>query len=149
MARMSRLKVPGLGKIRVAELVPIVITPHRFRTARQFWSYCGLGIVMRSSSDWVRSYGRWIRTEIAKTRGLDRNHNHTLKWIFKGAATTVLTRARQSPLREHYDRMLEAGSRRNVAKLTIARKIAAMTLAMWKSEEVHAPSGIGARKTSS
>lgn len=27
---------------------------HRFRTRQQFWSYCGLGIVMRSSSDWVR-----------------------------------------------------------------------------------------------
>ncbi len=26
------------------------MTPHRFRTKRQFWSYCGLGIVTRSSS---------------------------------------------------------------------------------------------------
>ena len=28
---------PGLGPIRVAELLPIVVTPHRFRTSRQFW----------------------------------------------------------------------------------------------------------------
>ena len=41
---------PGLGPIRVARLLPVVVTPHRFRTKRQFWSYCGLGIVMRSSS---------------------------------------------------------------------------------------------------
>ncbi len=26
---------PGLGSIRVAQLIPIVITPHRFRTRRQ------------------------------------------------------------------------------------------------------------------
>jgi hypothetical protein len=46
---------PGMGPIRVAQLLPIVVTPHRFRTRRQFWSYCGLGIVMRTSSDWVPS----------------------------------------------------------------------------------------------
>src|SRR5262249_39231385 len=33
---------PGLGPIRVAQLLPIVVSPHRFRTKRQFWSYCGL-----------------------------------------------------------------------------------------------------------
>jgi transposase len=46
---------PGFGPIRAARLVPIVVTPHRFRTKRQFWSYCGLGIVTRSSSDWVQT----------------------------------------------------------------------------------------------
>ena len=46
---------PGMGPIRVASLLPIVVTPNRFRTRRQFWSYCGLGIVMRSSSDWIRT----------------------------------------------------------------------------------------------
>lgn len=35
--------VPGMGPIRVACLLPIVVTPHRFRTRRQFWSYYGLG----------------------------------------------------------------------------------------------------------
>ena len=27
---------PGLGPIRVARLLPIVVTPHRFRTRQQF-----------------------------------------------------------------------------------------------------------------
>jgi transposase len=40
---------PGMGPIRVAQLLPIVVVPGRFRTKRQFWAYCGLGIVMRSS----------------------------------------------------------------------------------------------------
>jgi transposase len=56
---------PGFGPIRVARLLSVVITPHRFRTKRQFWSYCGLGIVMRSSSDWVRAVdGRWLRAQV-------------------------------------------------------------------------------------
>ena len=28
---------PGFGPIRAARLVPIVVSPHRFRTKRQFW----------------------------------------------------------------------------------------------------------------
>jgi transposase len=45
---------PGVGEIRAAQIAAVVVTPDRFRTRQQFWSYCGLGIVMRSSSDWVR-----------------------------------------------------------------------------------------------
>ena len=41
-----------MGPIRAAELLPIVVTPYRFQNKRGFWSYCGLGVVMRSSSDW-------------------------------------------------------------------------------------------------
>jgi transposase len=54
--------VPGIGSIRAALLVAIVVTPARFRTTRQFWSYSGLAIVTRSSSDYVRENGHWVRT---------------------------------------------------------------------------------------
>jgi len=130
---------PGLGEIRVARLIPIVVTPGRFRTARQFWSYCGLGIVMRSSSDWVPVEGRWQRTQVAKTRGLNMRHNSALKVIFKGAATTVTTAPPEEPLRRNYQRLLEQGTKPNLAKLTLARKIAATALAMWKRQEVYDP----------
>ena len=73
---------PGLGPIRVARLLPIVVTPHRFRTRSQFWSYCGFGIVRRSSSDWVQAEsGQWLRAKVGLTRGLNRNHNPVLKDI--------------------------------------------------------------------
>jgi hypothetical protein len=71
---------PRFGPIRSARLVPIVVTPHRFRTKRQFWSYCGLGIVTRSSSDWVQTTeGDWIKAWVAQTRGLPRQYNRVLK----------------------------------------------------------------------
>jgi transposase len=47
--------IPGMGPNRVAELLPIVVTPYRFPSKRMFWTYCGLGVVMRSSSDWIRA----------------------------------------------------------------------------------------------
>jgi len=134
---------PGLGPIRVARLLPIVVTPYRFRTRQQFWSYCGLGIVMRSSSDWVRTAdGGWVRAQVQQTRGLTRQHNHVLKDIFKGAATTVVTLAPEDPIYVRYQQLLAAGTKPNLAKLTLARKIAATVLAMWKKEERYNPDKI-------
>jgi transposase len=131
---------PGMGPIRTAQLVAIVGTPHRFRTSRQFWSYCGLAIVQRSSSDWVRTrQGEWVRGRAYQTRGLNRKRNPILKSIFKGAATTVITQLPDDSLHAHYQRMLAAGIKPNLAKLTVARRIAAIVLAMWKHGEVYDP----------
>jgi transposase len=131
---------PGLGPIRVAQLTPIVVSPARFRTKRQFWSYCGLGIVMRSTSDWVRAKdGGWARADVQRTRGLNLNHNRVLKHIFKGAATTVIAQLETEPLHQNYQRMLVAGTKPNLAKLTLARKLAAIALSMWKSGEEYDP----------
>jgi transposase len=134
---------PGFGLIRSARLVPIVVTPYRFRTKRQFWSYCGLGIVMRSSSDWVRTgEGGWIRAPVRQTRGLSRQYNHVLKDIFKGAATTVITQQNKDAIYADYQRMLDSGIKPNLAKLTLARKIAATVLRMWKDEEEYRPEAV-------
>ncbi len=130
---------PGMGLIRTAQVVAIVVTPERFRTVRQFWSYCGLGIVTRSSADWVRENGKWIRAQTIHTRGLNRNRHPLLKTVFKGAATTVIHQLADSPLHKDYQRMLESGIKPNLAKLTLARRIAAIVLSMWKHQEVYDP----------
>lgn len=129
---------PGMGPIRAAQVVAIVANPHRFRTSRQFWSYSGLGIVTRSSSDWTRDrLGRWVRAEVQQTRGLTRKRHPVLKAVFKGAATTVITKLPTHPLHQAYQRMLLAGTKPNLAKVTLARRIAAIVLAMWKQGEVY------------
>ncbi len=131
---------PGFGPIRAARLVPIVVTPHRFRTRRQFWSYCGLGIVTRSSSDWIQTAdGQWIRARVPQTRGLSLQHNHALKAIFKGAATTVVPQNKQVPIYARYDRLLDGGTKPTLAKLSLARMIAAIVLRMWKDEKEYDP----------
>jgi hypothetical protein len=110
------------------------------KTTRQFWSYCGLGIVTHSSSDWVRDKkaGRWIRDQVQQTRGLTRERHPLLKSVMKGAATTVI-RMPAHPLQLEYHRRLEAGIKPNLAKLTLARRIAAIVLSMWKHQEVYDP----------
>lgn len=131
---------PGLGPIRVARLVAVVVTPHRFRSREQFWAYCGLGIVTRSSSDWMQApNGAWVRAEVKQTRGLNPNHNRMLKDVFKGAAMTVIATYRDTPIGQAYDRLTAGGTKPNLAKLTVARKVAATALVMWKNEEAYDP----------
>jgi transposase len=131
---------PGMGPIRTAQVVAITANPDRFRTRRQYWSYCGFAIVTRSSSDWVQGKdGRWERSQVLQTRGLTRKRHPLLKAAFKGAATTVITQLPDHPLHKDYERTLAAGTKPNLAKLTLARKIAATVLSMWKHQEVYDP----------
>jgi hypothetical protein len=82
-----------------------------------------------------------VRDPDSPCPGLGRNFNHNrqLKAIFKGAATTVVTQVHDDPLHQDYERLTAAGTKPNLAKLTLARKIAAVVLAMWKKEEVYDP----------
>ncbi len=127
------LKVPTLGIIRIAQLISSVVTPHRFRSKRQFWSYCGLAVVTKSSADYRVAGAEVRRTRKAATRGLTQSHNRTLKYVFKSAA---LTASRCGPFKAWYAELVERGLRPELARVTIARRIAAITLAVWKSSEV-------------
>jgi transposase len=136
---------PGLADVRTAQILPVVVTPYRFANKRRFWAYCGLAIVTRSSSDWVRTRsGEWVKAPIQQTRGLNKNCNRTLKNIFKGAATTVIIQGHDEPLYQHYQSLLDGGTKPNLAKLTIARQIAAITLALWRDKEVYDPRRLAA-----
>ena len=78
-----------------------------------------------------------------QTQGLSRNFNRSLKAVFKGAATTVVGRALDDPLYRHYVSLLDGGTKPNLAKLTIARQIAAIVLALWRSMEVYDSKKLG------
>jgi transposase len=131
--------VPGLGPVRAAQVVALAMTPERFRTTRQSWSYCGLGIVTRSSADWVRQGQEWVRAPTTQTRGLTRRRQPLLKAVFKGAALTVIGKMPQHPLAQNYHRLCAAGTKPPLARLTTARKIAAATLAVWSKKEDYDP----------
>ena len=51
----------------------------------------------------------------------------------------MVTQVHDDPLYRDYERLTAAGTKPNLAKLTLARKIAAVVLAMWKNEEVYDP----------
>lgn len=126
--------IPFVGPIRSALLIARVQTPFRFRTKRQFWAYCGLALETRSSADHQVIAGELRRkTKPVFIRGLNLNHNHDLKNIFKSAATTAS--ATPGPFRDFYENLLTKGMKPEMARLTLARKIAAISLSVWKKGE--------------
>jgi transposase len=126
-------KIPGIGPIRAALLIALMQTPHRFRTKRQLWNYSGLGLETHDSAQYNVVKGQLQRSKKPVTlRGLNKDHNHDLKDIFKGAAMRVSTAA--GPLHHFYEALLAKGRKPTMARLTLARKIAAITLIVWKKE---------------
>jgi transposase len=124
-------QIPCIGPIRAAQLVALIQTPHRFRTKRQIWTYSGLGLETHDSGQYCSVGGRLQRSRKAQhIRGLNENHNRDLKNIFKGAATRASSCP--GPFHDFYQALLAKGMKPTMARLTVARKIAAITLIVWK-----------------
>ena len=85
-------QIPAIGPIRAALLVALLQTPHRFRTKRQLWAYSGFALETQDSGEY-----RMVRGKVRRNRerltvlGLNDNHNHDLKNLFKGAAISAST----------------------------------------------------------
>jgi transposase len=50
--------MPFFGPLRAAVLIARVQTPHRLRTKRQFWTYCGLGLETPAAPTMWRRMGK-------------------------------------------------------------------------------------------
>jgi len=124
-------QIPSIGPIRAAVLLGILQTPHRFRTKRQLWAFSGFGIETQSSADHRSVNGQLQRAKKPSSiRGLNRNCNHDLKNLFKGAA--IVASSKPGPFQEFYTALLTKGIRPEMARLTLARKIATIVLMVWK-----------------
>jgi transposase len=126
-------KIPGLGSVRAALILAFVMTPYRFRTKRQFWTYVGLAVVTRGSGEYEIVQGKLTRSKKQPLpRGLNHNYNRVLKDVFKAAAITA---AGRGPFKKLFDARIEKGIPSNLAVLTMARKISSIALALWKKGE--------------
>ncbi len=74
-----------------------------------------------------------------QTRGLNKNFNRQLKAIFKGAALSAI---QTEEFKQYYQRMIDEKIRPEMALLTTARKIAAITLVVWKKGETFDPNRV-------
>src|SRR5260370_1963167 len=127
-------QIPCIGPIRAARLIGLMQTPQRFRSKRQLWTYSGLGIETHDSAQYRVVSGQVQRSKKPQqVRGLNRNHNHEMKEIFKSAATRASCGT--GPFHDFYEALLAKGMKPEMARLTLARTIAAITLTLWKKEE--------------
>jgi len=124
--------VPGIGPIRAAVTLGVAGTPHRFRTKKQFWGYCELAVITTTSAEYELVNGRVYKSKKRPlVRGLNKNYNRAMKTVFKGAAKTVADGVWKS----RFEAMVAKGMPESLARLTLARKIASITLAVWKKGE--------------
>lgn len=128
--------VPGIGPLRSAIILGIALTPHRFRTIKQFWNYCGLAVRTKITAEYEMHQGRVRRSKKHPVvRGLNRNYSRALKEVFKGAALSVS----RGPWKEQFKAMVDEGIDPALARLTLARKISSITLAIWRKGERYNP----------
>lgn len=132
------MSIPFFGPVRVAKILATLQTPWRFPTKRNLWGYAGLAVVTHTSAEWIWVQGRPVRRRRAPlTRGLNRNHNRRVKDIFKGAATAATTRP--GAFQDFYRGMIARGMDEELARVTLTRKFAAITLRLWKTGELYDP----------
>ena len=127
-------QIPSIGPIRAALLVALLQTLHRFRTKRQLWAYSGFAVETHDSGEYRYVRGKRHRNrERITVRGLNDNHNkdvkNFLKVLLSLPAHALVLSAR---LLCGSGGEVEKGMRPTMARLTLARKIATITLTIWK-----------------
>jgi hypothetical protein len=110
--------IPGIGEVRACVIAAIVCSPSRFESKFKFWAYSML-VKYDCKSDGV-SYGK------QRVPG-----NRELKNVFMGAAENIL-KHKQKGLYEFYQKQIEKGLDHRAAKKNLARKIAAIALAVMR-----------------
>jgi transposase len=145
-ANRSLKEIPYVGSIRAALLIALLQTPHRFRTKRQLWAYGGLAVEIHSSADYRFANGQLQRARKGNTvRGLNDNRNPQLKYLLKSIALSASVRP--GPWHNFYETLLRKGTKPAMARLTLARKIAAITLTIWKKGERFDPTKLNSQAT--
>lgn len=117
---IKRLKtIPGIGVIRAAQISAQVIDPKRFPSKYQYYSYCGLVRHGRESGE--HKYGS------KKIWG-----NRVLKCVYKMAAQNAIKGT--NGLSKYYEGLRAKGITDKNARNAVSRKIAAISLSLWKKE---------------
>lgn len=125
--------IPFIGPFSASAIIAIVGSPNRFRTRGQYWKYVGFSIATYDSSEYcVNERGRIDKKKKPScTRGLVKQCNKTLKYVYKQAALGLS----RNNWKNEFDRLIKSGVRPDNAKLTLARKVAALSLRLMKTGE--------------
>lgn len=114
--------IPGIAEVRACIIAAIICSPKRFENKFKFWAYCML-VKYECKSDGV-AYGK------KRVSG-----NRTLKTVFMGAAQSILDFHKDGALYQIYEKKRKDGMDQRTAKKNIARKLAAIALAVMRKAE--------------
>lgn len=129
--------IPQIGQIRAATLLGIVGTVDRFGARRKFWSYAGLGVIQRVSSEHRVEAGRMVRDARARGVRLSKTGQPLLKKVLSDIALHASIGRGQ--LRAVFEHHVRQGKRPAIARLALARKVASIILAVWRTGKPYNP----------
>lgn len=113
--------VPGIGPTRANIIAALIASPHRFQNKHRLWSYSKLVRHTDVSDGHILKY----RTPHGRTE---------LKAAFMAAAHQIIFR-NKSALKDYYEHLLDnKGLDEKKARKALARKVAAICLAIMKKE---------------
>jgi transposase len=138
--------VPFIGRMRAAMLIATVGDPARFTSRRKFWAYGGLAVVQNISSEHRLDEGRIVRTVKSQGAHINKAAQPALKKLLRDTALHASLRC--GPFREVYEWHIQRGKRPAIARLALARKIAAVLLAVWRSGNKFDPALVQTKKAS-
>lgn len=122
-------EVPGIGPVWACTFSAYIQTPQRFRSKRQLWRYCRLGITNRQSN--AEPLGR---------QRLDSSGVGILKSLSFQAFCSGRA-AGDNEFDRHYEDSLERTGDKTHARLNTQRHILAVLYGMWKRNEPYQPKG--------
>lgn len=119
--------IPCVGDIRAAQLLAYLGGTRRFNARQHLWSYAGLAVVSRSSSD-HRVEDNRIVPRAKPNRGLTRNYHPQLKRVLKDIA--LAGSLARGPIKKLFEKHVSRGLTPSVARIVIARRIASTVRAI-------------------
>lgn len=115
-------EVPGVGAILASVFVAYIQTPHRFKSRRQLWRYCRLGVSERSSDG--KRLGR---------KRLDRRGVGCMKALSRTAFIAALRCRDDNALQRFYRASLQRTGNPTHARLNTQRKLLSIMWSMWRN----------------
>lgn len=119
--------LPGVGLIRAMTFFVYLDTPFRFKSPKQVWKYCGVGLQRTSSGK--DTSGRLNGGKLKLAWAVNRR----LKAVAMGMALSAI-RQQKNIFYAYYERMVARGVDRANARHSVARKMVAVMWGMWKNK---------------
>lgn len=116
------MTIPGISLIRANIIAAIVCQPARFENKHRFWGYCMLVRHIQKSGGKIYGNKRFFG-------------RRELRNVFIGAAENAMRT--ETRLRDYYDALRVKGTPHKEAKLSLARKIASLSLCLLKNNDTY------------
>lgn len=116
--------LPGIGTVNAVKIAARVVSPHRFPGQGHYWSYVGL--IKHDKVSGKKSYGK-----------RSPRYCRQLKDVYKTGVNAAI--GGNNPINDYYEYLIETGEPEYNARHKACRRLAALSLGVFKSGKKYQP----------